>query len=72
MMATDGEMRALLVLAIVLLAAASAFAYSNEMTEGLSAVMSQTGDVVVTEPAMLLVSGALLLGLGGAVRRYSV
>jgi hypothetical protein len=39
---------------------------------GLSTVVEQTTDVVFTEPVLLLLSGALLLVLGGAVRRFSV
>lgn len=66
-------MRALLVIAIVLLAAATAFAYGpSEVTNGFSTVVAQTSDVVFTEPVMLLLSGALLMVLGGAVRRYSL
>lgn len=66
-------MRVLLILVITLLAAASAYAYSpTEVTDGLSAVVTQTTEVVRTEPAMLLLSGAVLLGLGGAVRRFSL
>ncbi|HVL66388.1 MAG TPA: hypothetical protein VM364_03905 [Vicinamibacterales bacterium] len=66
-------MRALLVLALMLLAAATAYAYGPaDMADGLSAVLAQTTDVMLTEPAVLLVSGALLLGLGSVVRRLSV
>jgi hypothetical protein len=66
-------MKALLVLAIVLLGAATAFAYGRaDMTGGLSAVVEHTTDVVLTEPVLLLLSGALLLVLGGAVRRFSL
>ena len=66
-------MKALLVLAIMVLAAATAFAYGHsDVTNGISAVVEQSGGIVLSEPAMLLLSGALLLGLGGAVRRYTV
>ena len=72
-MASDGEMKALLVLAIVLLGAATAFAYGRaDMADGLSTVVEHTTEVVLTEPVLLLLSGALLLMLGGAVRRFSV
>lgn len=66
-------MKALLVLAIMVLAAATALAYGpSDVTTGVAAVVEQTGEIVLSEPAMLLLSGALLLGLGGAVRRYTV
>jgi hypothetical protein len=65
-MATDGEMKVLLVLAIVLLAAATAFAYGHA---GVSVVVDHTADVVVSEPAAMLLSGGLLLALASAVRR---
>lgn len=66
-------MKALLVLAIILLGAATAFAYGRaDMAGGLSTVVEQTTDVMFTEPVLLLLSGALLLVLGGAVRRFSV
>ena len=65
-------MKALLVLAIVLLGAATAFGYGRaDVASGLSTVVEHTTDVF-TEPVLLLVSGALLLVLGGAVRRFSV
>ena len=57
----------------MVLAAATAFAYGHaDVTHGIAAVAEQTGEIVLSEPAMLLLSGALLLGLGGAVRRYTV
>jgi hypothetical protein len=66
-------MKALLVLAIVLLGAATAFGYgSADVASGLSTVVEQTTDVRFTEPVLLLLSGAALLVLGGAVRRFSV
>lgn len=66
-------MKALLVLAIVLLGAATAFGYGRaDVASSLSTVVEQTSDVVLTEPVLLLLSGALLLVLGGAVRRFSV
>jgi hypothetical protein len=66
-------MKALLVLVIVLLGAATAFAYGRaDVASGFSSVVEQTTEVVLTEPVMLLLSGALLLVLGGAVRRFSV
>ena len=73
LMATDREMKVLLVLVIVLLAAATAFAYGHaDVAAGVSAVVAQTADVAVSEPATMLLSGTLLLGLASAVRRLSV
>jgi hypothetical protein len=72
-MATEKEMKVLLVLAIVLLAAASAFAYGRaDVAAGVSVVVAQTADVVVREPAALLVSGGFLLALASAVRRLPI
>lgn len=65
-------MRALLVILIVLFGAASAFAYGNADTAGWTSMVSHTSDMVQTEPATLLLSGALLLAVGGLVRRFSV
>jgi len=66
-------MKVLLVLVIVLLAAATAFAYGRpEVAAGVSAVVAQTADVAVSEPAAMLLSGTLLLALGSVVRRFSV
>lgn len=62
-------MKVLLVLVIVLLAAATAFAYGHA---DVAAVVAQTADVAVSEPATMLLSGTLLLGLASAVRRLSV
>ena len=66
-------MKALLVLAIVLLGAATAFAYGRaDMAGDLSTVVEHTTEMVFSEPVLLLLSGAVLLMLGGAVRRFSV
>ena len=66
-------MKALLVLAIVLLGAATAFGYGHaDVASSLSTVVEHTTDVMFTEPVLLLLSGAVLLVLGGAVRRFSV
>lgn len=71
--ATEREMKVLLVLVIVLLAAASAFAYGRaDVAAGVSVVVAQTADVVVSEPAALLLSGGLLLALASAVRRLPI
>lgn len=63
-------MKAVLVLAVMLVAAA-ALAYGAEMTHGLNAVAVQVAEDT-SEPAALLLSGSLLLGLAGAVRRFTV
>jgi len=61
-------MRAFLVLAIVLVAAATALAYGHAgVSASVSAVASHASQP--TEPAVLLLSGSALLGLAGAVRR---
>jgi hypothetical protein len=59
-------MKVFLVFLLVLVAAATAFAYGHSgVSAGASAVASQA----VTEPTALLLSGSALLGLAGAVRR---
>jgi hypothetical protein len=60
-------MKVVLVFAIVLVAAAAtAFAYGQAgVSAGVSAVASQAS----TEPTALLLSGSVLLGIAGAVRR---
>lgn len=61
-------MKVPLVLVIVLVAAATALAYGHAgVSAGVSAVASHASQP--TEPAVLLLSGGALLGLGGAVRR---
>lgn len=64
-------MKALLVLALTVLAAATALAY------GQTDVAAGVRDVVEhgswpTEPAALLLSGSALIGLGGVARRFMV
>ena len=63
-------MRVLLVIAIVLLAAATAFAYGRADVAATVSVVSVTADVALSEPAAMLVSGGLLLVLASAVRRF--
>jgi hypothetical protein len=59
-------MKVVLVFALVLVAAATAFAYGQAgVSAGVSAVASQAS----TEPTALLLSGSVLLGIAGAVRR---
>ena len=64
-------MKVLLVLVIVVLAAATAFAYGHpEVAAGVSVVVDHTADVVVSEPAAMLLSGGFSLALASAVRRF--
>jgi hypothetical protein len=64
-------MKVLLVLAIVIFAAATALAYgSADVAAGVSVVVDRTANVVVSEPAAMLLSGGLLLVLASAVRRF--
>jgi hypothetical protein len=69
-MATGWNMKALLVLILVSLAAATVMAYSRaEVAVGFASVMpyaSRAG-----EPIVLLLSGSALIGLAGALRRSS-
>lgn len=64
-------MKVVLVFVLVAFAAATALAYGNTaVTTGMTAVAVQvTGDS--SEPATLLLSGSLLLGLAGAVKRFT-
>lgn len=67
-MATGWNMKAVVVMILVLLAAASAFAYGRiEMAAGVASVVGHTSPV--DEPIWLLLSGSALIGLAGAVRR---
>jgi hypothetical protein len=68
---TDGKMKALLVFVIVLLAAATAFAYGRaDLSAEMSTVVAQTTDVFANEPTVMLLSGGVLLGVAGAMRRF--
>jgi hypothetical protein len=68
---TDGKMKALLVSVIVLLAAATAFAYGRaELSAEMSTVVAQTSDVFANEPTVMLLSGGVLLVVAGAMRRF--
>ena len=62
----------MLVLVLVLILAATAVAYGSPvMTEAVTAVAGQMAGGTL-EPAAMLLSGSLLLGLAGAVRRFTV
>jgi hypothetical protein len=65
-------MKVVLVLVLVMLAAATALAYGNPaVTTSVTAAAVQVVEGT-SEPAALLLSGSLLLGLAGAVRRLTV
>jgi hypothetical protein len=69
------EMKVVLVLAFVLLAAATVLALGNG-TVATSVMYTTAAAVQVVdrtgEPATLLLSGSVLLGLAGAVKRFTV
>lgn len=68
LVATGWDMKALLVLALTALAAVSALALGHtDVATGVMEVVSQSS--WPTEPAALLVSGSVLIGLAGAIRR---
>jgi hypothetical protein len=62
-----GEMKGLLVITIVLLTAMSVLAYGHADMAGVVADTWRPG-----EPATLLLSGSALLGIAGALRRFTV
>lgn len=69
-METGREMKALLILALMVLAAATALAYGRaELAAGVALV---TDGWKAGEPAALLLSGSALLGLGGALKRFTI
>ena len=71
-MATGEEMKVFLVLVLALCAAATALAYGNlAVNSGVGAVAVSMASTT-SEPAALLLSGSLLLGLAGAVRRFTL
>ena len=65
-------MKVVVVLVLVLLAAATAFAYSDIAVK--SSVTAAAAQVAggTSEPAAMLLSGSLLLGLAGVVRRFTL
>jgi hypothetical protein len=65
-MAIGEEMKALLVIVLVALAAATALAYGGaDVAAGVTAVFRGR----TTEPAALLLSGSALVGLASVIRR---
>ena len=70
--ATGGEMKVLLVLMLVMAGAATALAFANAtVATSVTAAAVQVADYT-SEPAALLVSGSVLLGLAGAVKRFTI
>ena len=68
LVATDWKMKAVIVLMLVLLAAATVVAYGHTDAAGIAAVL-QTSQP--DEAVSLLLSGSALIGLAGAVRRMT-
>jgi hypothetical protein len=65
-------MKVVLVLVLTAFAAATALAYGNTaVTTSVTAVAVQVAGGS-SEPAALLLSGSLLLGLAGAVKRFTL
>jgi hypothetical protein len=65
-------MKALLILVLVMVAAATAIAFANAtVATSVTAAAIHVADHT-SEPAVLLVSGSLLLGLAGAVKRLTL
>jgi hypothetical protein len=66
-------MKVVLVSVLVALAAATSLAYGNHtVATSTPAVAVQVTERAVSEPAALLLSGGFLLGLAGAVKRFTV
>jgi len=71
MVAKIPTMKVFLVLLLVILAAASALAYGGvDVVAGMAAVASHGSSA--DEPVALLLSGSLLIGLAGALRRFAL
>jgi hypothetical protein len=67
-LATGWNMKAFVVMMLVLLAAASAAAYGHaDMAAGMASVVAHTSQA--DEPIWLLLSGSALIGLAAALRR---
>lgn len=69
MVATGWKMKAMLVLTLVLLTAATVMAYGGADVASMAAAVSQTAQA--DEPITLLLSGSALIALGGALRRLT-
>lgn len=69
-MVTGEEMKVFVVLVMIVLVAASALTYGAVSSSVTSAAV-QVADSA-SEPAVLLLSGSLLLGLAGAVKRFTL
>ena len=73
MKVTVGEMKALLVLMLTILAAGTAFAYGRgDAGSDVAAFVEETASAFASEPVVLLLSGGLLIAIAGAVRRMPV
>ena len=66
--ALDGEMKGLLVITLMLLAAATALAYGHSE---MATLVTESSWSWPGEPATLLLSGSALLGVAGALRRIT-
>jgi hypothetical protein len=65
-------MKVFVVLLLVVLAAATAYAYGNlAVTSNVTSAAAQVAEGT-SEPAALLLSGGFLLGLAGAVKRFTL
>ena len=65
-------MRVVLVLGLVMLAAATAVAYGNFAVNSTVTQVAAEVVEITSEPAALLLSGSFLLGLAGAVKRFTI
>jgi hypothetical protein len=70
-MATVEEMKAILILAFVLVVAATALAYGHVAVPA-SVTAVAAGTPAPSEPATLLLSGGVLLAAGSALRRFTI
>jgi hypothetical protein len=65
-------MKVFVVVLLVVLAAATAYAYGSlAVTSSVASAAVQVAEAT-SEPAVLLLSGSLLLGLAGAVKRFTL
>ena len=71
-MATGWNMKALLVLILVSLAAATVMAYGRAEVVAVGIVSVVPHSSRAAEPFVLLLSGSALIGLAGALRRSSL